>query len=155
MTREESLEITSMILSHWPGGKEWGKDEIDAYARAIQHLQVEIAMSTVLTAVKEVRYRPSVAELLEFYRREQRRLRPAVEKVEAQGEAIPFWVRRWICARLLFDRWGKERDDRRFPEQGDFGDLTVEMMPEGAWEKEAASLPEEEFSKAFNKAFRP
>ena len=38
----------------------------------------------------------------------------------------------------------QERDMRRFVEQGDHGDLTQELMPEGAWVEEAELLNDEE-----------
>jgi hypothetical protein len=144
-----------MILTHWPQGKEWGREEMDAYARSIQSLNAEIATSTVVRAALEVKYRPSIAEFFECYKAERRRLQPEVAPLEAAPQVIPFWVKRWMCARLLADRWGKETDRRRFSEQGHFGDLTRELMPEGAWVEEANSIPDEEFHKAFSGAFRP
>lgn len=155
MTRDESLQIVSMVLSHWPQGKEWGVDEISAYAQSIQRLDAEIATHTVTRAVQEIKYRPSVAEFLEYYYAERRRLKPVVEPLEEpKATPLPVWVKRWICARLLYDRFGKEKDIRRFPEQGDYGDLTQETMPDGAWEKEAQSMGDEDFYKFFAKAMR-
>jgi len=139
-----------MILTSWHG-KEWTKEEIDVYARLIQDMDAEITTHAVIKAAKEMQYRPSVAELRERVRVEKRRLAPAVAPVETETTPLPEWVRRWICARLLFKQFGKPRDLRRFPEQGDFGDLTQEVMPEGAWTKEANSMEERGFYEAFRK----
>lgn len=152
MTREESLEIVSMILTLWPQEKEWSKEEIDAYARSIQQLNAELATHAILKAVTETRYRPRPADLYERVRTERRKLAPTVEpKEDPIGKPLPFWVKRWICARMLYAQFGKDRDMRRFPEEGDFGDLTQEVMPEGAWTEEANSLDDRGAHEAFQK----
>lgn len=153
MTRSESLDIVQMIVNHWQV-RDWTEDQIDAYAKSIQWMDAEVATSVVLRAVKTVTYAPKIAEFTELYGAERRLLRPTMPVKQPTRTPMPLWVRRWMCARLLYERWGKPRDDRRFPEQGDFGDLTVEMMPEGAWQAEAESLSEKEFVKAFQRMNR-
>lgn len=156
MTRDESLTIVGMILSRWPASKEWTKDQMSTYAQDIEDMDAEITTSAVLRAVKEVQYRPSVAELREFVRAERRRLQALVEPKQApKGAPIPSWVRRWICARMLYSKFGKEKDMRRFAEQGDWGDLTQPLMPEGAWEEEARRLSESEVSNALRSVGAP
>lgn len=155
MTRDESLAIMRMIVSAWPQAKDLDKEEIDLYAHAIQDLDAELTTHTILKAQKETAYRPTVAELRERVRAERRALLPVVAPLEdTEGRPLPLWVRRWVCARMLYSRWGKDRDMRRFPEQGDFGDLTQEKMPEGAWVEEAESLGEKEIAQAFKRMFR-
>lgn len=152
MTRDDSLSIVQMILAHWHG-REWTKEEIDVYARSIQDMDASLTTSAVARAAKEIRYRPSIAELREYVRAERNRLAPAVRPLEPpEPTPIPLWVKRWICARMLYEQFGRERDMRRFPEQGDFGDLTREVMPENEWLEEANSLTEAQFRKAFQKA---
>ena len=153
MTRDESLQIVAMILSHWQV-QNWSKEEIDVYARAIQHLDAEITTSVVIRSVRELKYAPKIAELHERYYVERRRLRPVVEPVEVKPTPLPQWVKRWICARMLYARFGKERDERRFPEQGDYGDLTRELMPEGAWNDEADKLTDLDIRIAWKEAFK-
>lgn len=150
MTREESLQIVQMLLTHWRASKEWTKEEMDVYARLIQDMDAELTTSAVIGLAKEIAYRPHPAQLRERVREERRRLRPVVQPLEPERKPIPFWVKRWICARMLYAKFGKPRDMRRFPEQADFGDLTTEMMPEGAWEAEANSMSDEEFAKSFS-----
>lgn len=154
MTREESLQIVGMILSHWRG-KEWTKDEMDVYARLIQDMDAAITTSAIIRAAKEIQYRPSVAELREYVRAERTRLRATMPKPEEpRGAPYPFWVKRWICARMLYRRFDRDQDMRRFPEQGDWGDLTSEVMPEGEWVDEANRVDDKEFSKAFKQFVR-
>lgn len=152
MKREESLLIVSMIVDHWRV-KDWTKEEMDTYAKRIEDLDAEVLTSTVIRASKEMTFAPRINELRERYKSEKRRLAPTVDpKGDAAPQPLPQWVKRWVCARLLYSRWGKERDLRRFPEQGEFGDESVEQMPEGAWEEEASSIPEEQFSTLFKQA---
>ena len=155
MTRDESLQIVSMILTGWPQAKDMEKEEIDFYARAIQDMSAELTTHAVLKLNKETPYRPSVAELRERVRQERRRLKASEAPPEdPEIQPLPMWVKRWICARMLFKQFGKERDMRRFPEAGDFGDLTQEVMPEGAWAEEAARFDDAEFRKLWTRAIR-
>jgi hypothetical protein len=155
VTRDESLQIMQMIISAWPQAKELDKEEIDLYARAIQDLDAELTTHTVLKAQKETRYRPTVAELRERLRAEKRALAAELPPLDdPEGRPLPMWVRRWVCARMLYANWEKERDMRRFPEQGDYGDLTQEKMPEGAWQEEAESLGEMQINEAFRRMFK-
>lgn len=155
MTRDESLTIVEMIVSGWPDAKPLDRDEIDMYARAIQDLDAGLATHAVLRAVKDTPYRLKVAELRERVRVEKRKLAAELPPIEqSEGRPLPFWVKRWICARMLYASFGKERDMRRMPEQGQFGDLTQEMMPDGAWEEEANSKSDAEFYAAFRKMVR-
>lgn len=140
-----------MILAHWHG-RDWTKEEIDVYARSIQDMDAALTTSAVARAAKEIKYRPSIAELREYVRAERNRLAPAVRPIEPQATPMPLWVKRWICARMLFADFGRQRDMRRFPEQGDYGDLTMEVMPEQEWLEEANSLDEADFRKKFRKA---
>jgi len=154
MTRDESLQVVEMILSHWRI-RDWSREEIEAFARGIQDLDAELATSAVIHAAKEMDFAPRLAAFREYVRIERRRLAPAVEPLPpVTGRPIPQWVKRWMCARYLYASFGKERDMRRFPEQADFGDLTKELMPEEAWLDEVNSLDEKGFSKAFEKFFQ-
>lgn len=153
MTRDEALTITDMVLTAWHG-RDWTKEEIDVYARLIQDMDAEITTHALIALAKEVQYRPSVAELREKVRAEKRKLASTVAPPVRQPVEIPFWVKRWLVARMLYGQFGKERDLRRFPEQQDFGDLTQETMPEGAWVAEAESITDQGFQAAFKKMLR-
>lgn len=144
MTREESFDVTNMVLTNWRV-RDWTKEEIDAFARGIQHLDAEIATSTVARAARELTYAPKISEFLEVYRAERARLRSQLPPPpETQGRPLDLWVKRWICARFLYAQFGKEQDMRRFPEQGDRGDQTKDVMPEVAWLEEANMMSDTE-----------
>lgn len=153
MTRDESLDITKMVLTYWRV-HDWSKEEIDAFARGIQHLDAETAVSALARASRDLKYAPRIAEFLEVYRAEKARLRPVLPPLSHESKPMDLWVKRWLCARLLYSRFGKARDMRRFPEQGDSGDLTQELMPEGAWVAEAESMSGEELLNAFRQTVR-
>ena len=112
MNREESLTIVGMILDCWQGG-DWTKEQMDAYARAIEDLDAEMTVHAIAAAVKESRFRPSVAELREYVKLEK--VKRAVQPEEwrdlpPERPPKPKWVERWERAR-------NHRDYRWFPEQ--------------------------------------
>jgi len=151
MTRDESLVIVDMVVSGWPDARPLDRDEIDLYARSIQDLDAELATHAVLKAVKETGYRLKASELRERVRIARRQLASELPPLEPQkGEPVPLWVKRWICARMLHGKFGKQRDNRRFTEQHEYGDPTQPTMPEGAWEKEAETLSEQESWSVFS-----
>ena len=150
MTREESLTIVEIVASGWPDAKTLDRDEINLYARSIEDLDAELTTHAVLRAVKDTPYRLRVSELRERVRMEKRRLVAEVSPLdEPERRPVPIWVKRWICARLLHQKFDKEFDQRRFREQGEFGDLTQEMMPDGAWIAEAEKIGDKDFSLVF------
>lgn len=147
MTRDESLTVVEMIISHWRITK-WSKEEIDVYARLIQDLDAELTTSAVISAAKTLHYPPDVATLREHVRLERIRLRALEPRApQPKKEPVPFWVKRWVVGR-------KEGDFRRFAEQGEYGDLTEEMMPEGAWDAEAATLSDTQVTSGFDRMLR-
>jgi hypothetical protein len=151
MTRQEALEVTQMVLTNWRV-RDWTKEEIDGFATGIQHLDGQIAVASVARASRELKYAPKISEFLEVYRAERATLRAAmIDPPDPQSRPMEPWVREWMCARYLYANFGRERDMRRFPEQGEFGDLTQELMPEGAWRKEAESLGDDELLRVFRK----
>jgi len=142
-----------MVASGWPDAKPLDRDEIDFYARSIEDLDAELTTHAVLRAVKDTPWRLKVSELRERVRMETRRLVATVPPLEEpEVRPVPTWVKRWICARLLHKQFDKEFDNRRFPEQLEFGDLTQEVMPEGAWEQEALTMNDTQIRKAWANA---
>ncbi len=146
MTEEESVTITEMVANHWPG-PQWTAATMDAYARAIERLDAATATAAVITAVNELEFYPKVATLRDFYDIERAKNRAREEAPErtwpAKRETVPLWVRRWVAARYLHAMFGREKDLRRFPEQGDWGDPYVEPMPPEAWLEEAEHVTDD------------
>ncbi len=147
MTYNEALDVVGMVVRSWPGGREWTSEEMDAYATGIMWMAPEPAVAAVAAALQRVQYRPSVAELREFYDIERAKTRAATEKPERQWpqkrETVPLWVRRWVAARYLYRSFGKDQDMRRFPQQQMQHSPDFEMMPADAWLDEAEHVTED------------
>ncbi len=147
MTPDEAFTVTEMVLRSWPGNRVWDADEMQAYARGLERLDAATAVNAVASAQQHLTRRPSVAELRDFYDIERAKIRAAEDKPERQWpqkrEVVPLWVRRWVAARYLHKQFGREKDLRRFPEQGDWGDPFVEPMPPEAWLEEAEHVTDD------------
>lgn len=125
MNREDSITIVSMIANSWPG-QAWEADRLEAYVNAIITWDAEITTRAVARSVNKLKYRPSVAELLEFVQIERR----AVMSVQEEAELVrtekplkPLWVERWERARAAGDM-------RPFPEQRAAMDILSRASPE-------------------------
>jgi hypothetical protein len=147
VNHDEALTITQMVVTTWPQSKEWGVDEISAYATGLMKYDAATLTRAVAAAQQKLMYRPSVAELREFYDLERAKTRASAElpvEPRARIEKVPLWVRRWVAARYLYARFGKEQDMRRFPEQQDKYSPDMEMMPADAWLEEAEHVTDKQ-----------
>lgn len=138
MTRDDSITIVAMVCAAWPG-KDWDAAQLDSYARAIEGCDAQQATDAVLRAQKELRYRPSVAELLEFIKIE-RRLSETDEPMQRRElpktTRCPDWVKGWCLSRA---RYG---DFRIWPQQDVFA-MSQDVMPaedQKRYMEEGASL---------------
>lgn len=146
MNHDEALTVTQMVVTTWPQTKEWGVDEISAYAAGLQKYDAATCTRAVAAAQQKLMYRPSVAELREFYDLERAKTRAAAERPaepRVKKDKMPLWVRRWFAARYLYAQFGREQDMRRFPEQQDRYSPDMEMMPADAWLDEAEHVTED------------
>jgi len=141
----EALDVVGMVVRTWPG-KEWSENEMDAYATGLMRYDAAVCTLAVAAAQQKLMYRPSVAELREFYDLERAKTRarseaPVTER--PRKDKVPLWVRRWVAARYLYAQFGKAQDMRRFPEQQDKYSPDMEMMPPTEWLDEAEHVTEE------------
>lgn len=140
MNYADAFDVTEMVLRSWPGGRVWTAEEMEAYAKGLMWMDAEIATHAVAAAQQKVPHRPHVAELREFYDLERAKRRATIERTPEpppRKEKVPLWVRRWVAARYLYKRFGKDQDLRSFPEQQQFMDPYAEVMPADAWLAEA------------------
>ncbi len=75
MNHEEALTVTQMVVTSWPSTKVWTAEEMTAYANGLQRYDAEACTRAVAAAQQKLMYRPSVAELREFYDIERAKLR--------------------------------------------------------------------------------
>ena len=143
MTTDEARDIVTMLRAATGGRAD--PDAVAYFESALQGLDHEPALYGATMGVVTWRRFPSWAEFKEVYRAQLRMAEP--EKVvppPVPTKGIPEWVRRWVAARWLYARFGRERDMRWFQEQASFVDTTSEKMPDGEWEEEAAQITDGE-----------
>ena len=140
MNHEEALTVTQMVVTSWPSSKVWTAEEMSAYATGLMRYDAATCTNAVAAAQQKLMYRPSVAELREFYDLERAKTRARTEapvEERPRKDKVPLWVRRWVAARYLYAMFGREQDMRRFPEQQDRHSPDMEMMPPTEWLDEA------------------
>jgi hypothetical protein len=118
-------------------------EQIQLYSRLLeQESNTDAASRAILRGVKTWKFAPSYADLHEMIKAEKRldepdEQRPAPVKFD---RTMPNWVRRYVCARFLFSRFGRDQDMRPFPEMRVGFETGEELMPDGEWEAEAATI---------------
>lgn len=122
MTREESITIVAMIANSWPGAA-WEAERLDAYAQALIGYDAALTTRAVALAVKELKYRPSVAELREFIHIERALSAPVSQHEQpARPGRLPRWVTGWLISRVQY------KDFRVWAEQDPLGH-SGDLMP--------------------------
>lgn len=156
MTREQATEVTGLIRA--ATGGQVDEQKISFFEAALTGLDYESSLAAATMGTVVWRFFPSWAEFKEIYRAQERLKEPTGEQrldlpPIARGKQIPTWVRRWIAARFLYARFGKDRDTRIFPEQDQYGSVAnAEYMPPDAWVEEAAQIADTEVWAAISSA---
>lgn len=112
MTRDDAVTIVAMIVNSWPG-PDWDEARLGAYVGHLLPLDARNTTLAVEKAVKKLKYRPSISELMEFVRIAERDNIPDGELFSYMPIVKmpkPPWVFRWERARAA-------GDTRPFPEQ--------------------------------------
>jgi len=146
MTFDEALTVTEMVVTTWPSTRVWDAAELTAYANSLMKYDAATCTLAVAAAQQKLMYRPSVAELREFYDLEKAKHRARAEAPTdryPKKDKVPHWVRRWVAARYLYAMFGREQDMRRFPEQQDRYSPDMELMPADQWLEEAEHVTED------------
>lgn len=151
MTREEAITVTEYVLHAW-ARPEWSPGQIETFAGALLPYEADIATQALALAHKNIGYRPSFSDFLGFYRAAradaQSRQHTPPPAPTVSNVKLPLWVKRWIAARLYYQRFGRDQDMRRFPEEGDLGDPSVPLMPPDEWVAEANTIGDEDAMRA-------
>ena len=142
MNRDEADYCVETVIARWPVG-DWSTEQILAYTDSMQTLPFDLTMQALDIAVKETKYRPSIAELYELVRSIRRgQPKPPEPEPPVEERGIPHFVKRWVAARWLYEKFGRAQDMRPFPEQAEYANPDLERMPDGEWETEAAEISE-------------
>ena len=139
MTRDDAISITSMVLNGW-AKPDWTDGQTEAYVNALIPYDADHMTNAVALAHRELQFRPPFSELYGYYKAakadDAARRGPKVYTPE-KGNKLPFWVKRWVCARFLYAKFGKEKDMRTFPEQRQWSGPEGLLMPPNEWVDEA------------------
>lgn len=125
MNYDEAVTVTQMVVTTWPTTKVWDAEEMSAYASGLMRYDAAICVKAVAGAQQKLMYRPSVAELREFYDLERAKRRATAERPEqprVKNSQVPLWVKGWCVARY------HHRDMRVWAEQDQHG-LSDDPMP--------------------------
>ncbi len=143
MTRDDAVTIVAMIVHGWPGAA-WEAERMEIYVQDLLPLDAALATHALARARNTLKYRPSIAELKEFYAIERRKAdMKETERIREQLDAapdslgIPPWVKRWLVARWLVsppDLRPMKEQFSRLPEGSD------SWMPDDLYVEEAAKV---------------
>ena len=151
MKTGEAQDLIAMITAATAGaGLDAGKQAF--WEEQLVRLEAEQATQAVLLGIRTWKFFPSWADFMTIYaelgklseREEERKKRVVELATRRPVKDLPFWVKRWVCARMLYKRFGKDRDDRHFAEMGEFADPTSELMPADEWSAEAETITDVE-----------
>jgi hypothetical protein len=137
MTPTEATELAGFLKAAFPALTD---EQVSVYESGLLFEDAEHASRAILAGVREWKFPPRYAEIVERIRMERRASQPTVsEPPSPKISGIPLWVRRWIAARYLYASFGRELDMRRFPEQfGQPGDPEANgSMPDDEWLEES------------------
>lgn len=147
MKLEEARDLIAMMHAA-TGGRMTGERQ-GFWEAQLQHLDGDIATHAMLAGIKVWKHFPSWADFGEVYTAESRRrserqeslVRRQHEQTFLPATALPFWVKRWAAARMLFAAFGRERDERPFREQLAGVEVPgLRLMPDDEWMHEAEQI---------------
>jgi len=155
MKRREAEDLIAMMAAASRGSEELTATKKAFWLEQLENLDAEQATQAVLRGITVWEFFPSWPEFARFHTEVGREKAAMKERDERIGEyeqirksktnfEVPFWVKRWVCATMLYARFGKDRDDRRFVEMGSYADVTLPAMPDDAWVEEAKTLSDAE-----------
>lgn len=153
MTLEEARDLIALLAAATKVDQ-LGPDRQGFWESQFCRLDARQATEAVNIGILGWKFFPSWAEFAEVYtacgKRELDELtaRRVKKELETPRAEVPIWIKRFVCARYLYAKFGREQDLRRFPEQGEWGDLNVELMPEDEWATEASRIKDTEALRA-------
>lgn len=131
MRRQDAEDLVAIIAAATAGPGSINEGRAAFWIDQLEHLDAELASQAVVAGIKVWERFPSWSQFGYQYQLLAKRKAESEERqtrivAEQRGlEKMPFWVKRWIIARLGSDR----PDMRRFPEQGEWADIRADEMP--------------------------
>ena len=140
MTADEAETLAGFLKGAFPSLTD---EQIDVYQSGLLYEDAQLASKAILDGIREWKYPPRYAEIVERIRMQKRATVASAPRVEeALADAtVPTWVKRWIYARFAH----KPPDLRPFREQHrDVEERGEEpalgWMPGNEYEIEAAAI---------------
>lgn len=112
MTPDEAQTLAGFLKGAFPNLTD---EQIDVYESSLLFEDAQLASKAILDGIREWKYPPRYAEIVERIRMNRRvpvASAPAVEEAIADA-TVPTWVKRWVYARFVH----KPPDLRPFREQ--------------------------------------
>lgn len=144
MKPEEAQTLVGFLKGAFPS---MTPEQMEVYEAGLVYEDATLASKAILDGIKEWKFTPKYAEIVERIRMFARAAAfAAPREPETQAVPPPFWVKRWIFARYI----ANPPDMRVFRDEGHpIGFTPPEgWMPEDAWAEEAEALTPEQVTKA-------
>jgi hypothetical protein len=146
MKPDEAATLAGFLKSAFPS---MSAEQVELYESNLLYEDARIASKAILDGIKEWKFAPKYAEVMERIRMFGRA--DAMKAPRPPEEVVtppPLWVKRWIVARYIAD----PPDPRVFPEEelGCPPEYTPPegWMPDDAWIEEAEALTPQQVTKA-------
>jgi hypothetical protein len=150
MQPDEARTLAGFLKGAFPAMTD---EQVEVYESSLLFEDATFASKAILDGIREWKFPPRYAEIVERIRilKREAGIATAVPEYTPEQEAdfskpIPFWVKRWVVARFVVD----PRDMRPFQESypGSQGQLPVgegdEWMPEGEYVEQAKRVTDQQ-----------
>ena len=143
MKTAEAQQLAGLLQAAFPI---MSAEQVALYARLLEPHDADAASRAILRGIDQWHHPPRFADIRDLIRVERRATEPAAPRTGARSrrEPIPFWVKRWVCARWLHARFDRPQDMRWFREEHAAAPPDAEFMPEEEWVVEAQNVPDED-----------
>ena len=146
MEASEAEQLAGFLKSAFPSLTE---EQVDVYQSSLLYEDAALASKAILHGIREWKYPPRYAEIVELIRMEKRKAGlsiPAQEKVEDAliDAVVPDWVKRFVYARFVIKPPDMRPFRESYPEVVARGDEPVAgWMPGSAYEVEARAITDD------------
>ncbi len=146
MNEREAHELVRSIEHLW--NYDMGADGRATWTAALSRYDSITASEAIIRLSQRQRERPTLADIRQIITIIHRDRGNTTRELSAGRQTLPGWVKRWACARYFHARFDRKQDMRRFPEQGDWVDPRVPLMPEHEWADEAERISDADVYRA-------
>lgn len=128
MKPDEAATLGDFLKAAFPSLTD---EQVDVYREGLLFEDAELASKAILAGVREWKFPPRFADIVERIRMERRATMasiPATVEKAIEDLSIPLWVKRWIYARFILDPPDRRVFQQQFPDIHRRG-----QQPEEGW----------------------